>query len=291
LLQNARVIDDLDVGEEEVLLFEVRTLDSKHAQHKSPFSLTQVSSATIKKTALKGILYQAINRSPSNVEAEILKRIALDIKSMAPKKANLGMCGLQNLGNTCFMNSILQCISNTEPIAKYFLFEVYLFHLNQSSIFGSKGKLAVAFADFIAEMYLGEANYLAPWDIKRVISQKAVQFTGFKQHDSQEFLGIFLETLHEDVNSVTKKPYVQHKDTDQGRTDESISKEYWNFFKKREQSIFIDLFYGQLKSKVQCTRCGFVSLSFDAFNMLSLPIPTQTKMNITLKYIPRSLSS
>jgi hypothetical protein len=113
---------------------------------------------------------------------------------------------------------------------------------------------------------------------------------GFKQHDSQEFLSIFLETLHEDVNLVEKKPYFEHKDSEQNRSDLEISNEYWEFFKKREQSIFIDLFYGQLKSKVQCTRCGHLSLSFDAFNVLSLPIPTQSQIELKLKFIPRLLT-
>jgi ubiquitin carboxyl-terminal hydrolase 6/32 len=62
-------------------------------------------------------------------------------------------------------------------------------------------------------------------------------------------LSFLLETLHEDLNDVTKKPYVEHKDSD-GRKDEEVSKEYWEGFLRREKSIFIDLFYGQLKSRV-----------------------------------------
>ena len=43
-------------------------------------------------------------------------------------------------------------------------------------------------------------------------------------------LSFLLETLHEDVNLITKKPYVEYKDSD-GRDDEEVSKEYWNLFK------------------------------------------------------------
>ena len=58
-----------------------------------------------------------------------------------------------------------------------------------------------------------------------------------------------LETMHEDVNEISKKPYVEYKDSDD-RTDEEISKEFWDGFRRREKSIFVDLFYGQLKSRV-----------------------------------------
>ena len=55
--------------------------------------------------------------------------------------------------------------------------------------------------------------------------------------------------MHEDVNEITKKPYVDYKDSND-RTDEEISKEFWDGFKRREKSIFVDIFYGQLKSRV-----------------------------------------
>jgi ubiquitin C-terminal hydrolase len=87
-------------------------------------------------------------------------------------------------------------------------------------------------------------------------------------------LTVLLETLHEDINAISKKPYVEYSDKPDW-TDEDISKEFWTGFKKREQSIFIDLFYGQLKSRVQCTKCDHISITFDPFNVLSLPIPFQ----------------
>lgn len=108
---------------------------------------------------------------------------------------------------------------------------------------------------------------------------------GFSQHDSQELLSILLETLHEDLNQVTSKPYVEYNIPESQKSEEKISQIYWQGFQKREKSIFVDMFYGQLKSSLQCTKCGYNSTTFDTFNMLSLPVPTQTNLNIVLKYI------
>lgn len=57
-------------------------------------------------------------------------------------------------------------------------------------------------------------------------------------------LSFLLETLHEDLNDVTKKPYIEYKDAEPGRTDTEIAAEYWEGFKRREKSIFVELFYG-----------------------------------------------
>jgi ubiquitin C-terminal hydrolase len=55
--------------------------------------------------------------------------------------------------------------------------------------------------------------------------------------------------MHEDLNRVKKKPYVEMQDSE-GRPDEVVSAEHWNAFIARNKSIIVDLMYGQLKSTV-----------------------------------------
>ena len=101
-------------------------------------------------------------------------------------------------------------------------------------------------------------------------------------------LSVLLETMHEDLNSVTKKPYVEMKDSD-GRPDEVVAAEFWEGLMKRDNSIFVKLFYGQLKSRVSCTVCGHISITFDPYNVLSVPIPrTAGKSTFQIKYYPLS---
>lgn len=71
------------------------------------------------------------------------------------------------------MNSVLQCLANTEPLVKYFMLGVYQFHINSKNNYGTKGKLAIAFAELVQELYMGKNRSVAPWDMKKVISYKA----------------------------------------------------------------------------------------------------------------------
>lgn len=84
-----------------------------------------------------------------------------------------------------------------------------------------------------------------------------------------------LDALHEDLNRVPKKQYIEQKDSD-GRPDEVVADEAWQYHLKRENSIITDLFHGQLKSKVTCKTCGHESVKFDPFNHLSLPLPMES---------------
>ena len=56
-------------------------------------------------------------------------------------------------------------------------------------------------------------------------------------------LSVLLETMHEDLNKITKKPYVEMKDSD-SRPDEVVASEFWEGLKQRDDSIFVKLFYG-----------------------------------------------
>ncbi|XP_051113373.1 ubiquitin carboxyl-terminal hydrolase 8 [Andrographis paniculata] len=201
----------------------------------------------------------------------------------------LGLTGLQNLGNTCFMNSALQCLAHTPKLVDYFLGD-YKREINTENPLGMKGEIASAFGDLIKKLWAPGAGLVTPRSFKLKLAHFAPQFSGFNQHDSQELLAFLLDGLHEDLNRVKCKPYVEAKDSD-GRPDEEVADEYWSNHLARNDSIIVDVCQGQYKSTLVCPVCRKVSVTFDPFMYLSLPLPSTSMRTMTLTVVQADGSS
>uniref|UniRef100_A0A8C3LGE2 Ubiquitin carboxyl-terminal hydrolase n=1 Tax=Chrysolophus pictus TaxID=9089 RepID=A0A8C3LGE2_CHRPC len=196
-----------------------------------------------------------------------------------------GLCGLSNLGNTCFMNSALQCLSNTPPLTDYFLEDKYEAEINHSNPLGMRGEIAEAYAELIKQIWSGRQSHVAPRMFKTQVGRFAPQFSGYQQQDSQELLAFLLDGLHEDLNRVKKKPYLELKDAN-GRPDSVVAKEAWENHRLRNDSIIVDIFHGLFKSTLVCPKCSKVSVTFDPFCYLTLPLPLKRDrlLEVTLVY-------
>jgi Ubiquitin carboxyl-terminal hydrolase len=81
-----------------------------------------------------------------------------------------------------------------------------------------------------------------------------------------------LDKLHEDLNRVLKKPYIEEKDYKQGEPEDPYFWQIVKNFKARNDSFISDLFYGFFRTATTCPTCGFLSLKFEPFNMLTVPV-------------------
>ncbi|KAJ3337935.1 CSN-associated deubiquitinating enzyme Ubp12 [Gonapodya sp. JEL0774] len=205
-----------------------------------------------------------------------------------------GALGLVNLGNTC--------MSNTWPLTAYFLGPRWRDDLNRDNPLGMKGEIAESYARLVRELWAehgklsssqrasvtattssyfggGGSSYwssytraVRPSDFKSVMSKFNSTFQGYHQHDSQELLASLLDGLHEDLNRVRQKPYVTLPDDISEKTDEEAARISWDVYKARNDSVVVDMFQGQFKSKVTCTVCEGVSVTFDPFMYVAVPV-------------------
>ena len=158
-----------------------------------------------------------------------------------------GQIGGRNLGNTCFMNSSIACLSNCTELTYYFLKGDYLKDINEENNLGMRGELAKEWGNLIKQYWVEDTRVGDPSDFKYTIGRKAERFRGYGQQDSNEFMSVFLDYLNEDLNKTTKKQYIELKEKQEDETDEQCAKRFWDANLTRNDSIITDLFCGQFK--------------------------------------------
>ena len=218
-----------------------------------------------------------------------------DLDSLLTKNVNHGVCGGHNLGNTCFMNSSIACLSNCSELTAYFLTEKFKQNINKKNKQGLQGKLAYAWYDLLKQYWTTKTRTGDPSAVKSTVAKKVKKFAGYGQQDSNEFMTEFLSILNEDLNKSDKKEYKELKEKGNDETELDCAKRFWDLHLKRNDSIITDLFCGLLKSNVVCSECGFNNITFDPFNTLTLAIPNRNYikeridkyMDTSLFYIPK----
>ena len=204
----------------------------------------------------------------------------LEDQPLDEKNNKNGLVGLNNLGNTCYMNTGLQCLSNCELLSKYFLTKIYKKFINIDNPIGSKGEIVEKYSQLIHHLWYGNREYISPIQFKQSFGKVYQAFNDYRQQDTQEFISYLLDSLHEDLNKVLKKPYIETKDLNNELSDEEMFKIKRDLYLCRNQSFISDIFYGFYKSTVFCPdeSCKNISKSFEVFNMITLPLINEAEI-------------
>ncbi|XP_060709638.1 ubiquitin carboxyl-terminal hydrolase 3 isoform X1 [Hemiscyllium ocellatum] len=188
--------------------------------------------------------------------------------------------GLRNLGNTCFMNAILQSLSNIQQFCCYFK-ELPAVELRSGKTAGrrtyhtrSQGDNSVSlveeFRKTLCALWQGSQTAFCPESLFYVIWKIMPNFRGYQQQDAHEFMRYLLDHLHLEL----QRSY-------NGMTTSFISPDSSSISSSSKccvngvSTIVTNIFGGILQNEVNCLICGTESRKFDPFLDLSLDIPSQ----------------
>ena len=188
-----------------------------------------------------------------------------------------GVCGLQNLGNTCYMNSALQVLSNS-PLFRHALLALPLSGVLPSDTY----RVTAAIGGVFRDMWYGGETSVSPSALKHEMGMRVSRFSGYEQHDSIDFLHCLLDKMHQELNNVVKKNYRERKDEDAAIPHAELSRLFWDDFRLNDKSLVTDIFYGQYRSLIRCSKCDNVSVAYESEMNLSVPLNKKALINLSI---------
>jgi len=204
-------------------------------------------------------------------EKDTKSNINLNIDKSDIQKIITSEIGFRNLGNTCFMNTCLQNLIHTE----YFIQMLF----SKSNLISDKTPISQKFTELCKEFISTSSSAISPDDFKREFGYKHRMFSGYRQQDTQEFCRFLLEDMNSELNEVKHPaPYKELSTLD--KTKEQCDKEFDELFRKRENSLIMDVFYAQLINIFKCT-CNFETYSFQ--KILDFPLLLQKNKSISIE--------
>jgi ubiquitin C-terminal hydrolase len=176
------------------------------------------------------------------------------------------------MGNTCYMNSILQCLFSTPQLLAHFS-KLEKWTINPNA--PTSGSLTNHFKTLIKQVETAgdRQQPLVPSSLKNTLEVLNEEFKGRLQHDSQELLRFLVDGMHQELNSVHERFKFELDQPLSGETAFVKAKRLWSNYERCNKSVMLDIFCGQLLHKRSCLGCGFEYSQADSFWDFAIQLP------------------
>ena len=174
--------------------------------------------------------------------------------------------GLVNVGQSCYMNATIQCLSNIEELSNYLLKRYGIFNVENQP-------LTTAYSSLIFKLFHTEEKYISPNLFKEIIGLLNPLFKGNHAADAKDLVFFIIEKLHQELNenSLNQQSNFQlnfAQQEEMSKNQENMFKLFINDFNSKNNSIVSKTFYGINRSIMKCNSCNTTKYSFQTFNLL-----------------------